>query len=131
MILAAGNDRGCPVGLTHYGNSTHETGIQGRRGRFVPSGEQLRAGLGEPHVSAAFMHDQPAALDRELEAGAIFRGRRLMLEQHRAIEQLDMDATILHGFDRIGDLDQLAGGGFGVRVGTSSGEFHGKIEIRL
>jgi hypothetical protein len=28
-----------------------------------------------------------------------------MFEQHRAVDQLD--AAVLHGFDRIGDLDQF------------------------
>jgi hypothetical protein len=35
-------------------------------------GKQLGANLGELHVSAAFVHDEPPALDRELEAGAVF-----------------------------------------------------------
>jgi hypothetical protein len=51
---------------------------------FAPSrpvsGEQLRPSLGELHVSAALMHLEPAALDRELEAGAVFRGRGFELE---------------------------------------------------
>jgi hypothetical protein len=55
------------------------------------------------------MHFQPTALDREFEAGAVFSRRRLEFEQHRPVEQLDMDAAVLHGLDRIGDLDQFAG----------------------
>jgi hypothetical protein len=34
-----------------------------------------------------------------------------------------MDAAVLYGLDRIGELDQLAGRGFRVGVGASLGEF--------
>jgi hypothetical protein len=71
------------------------------------------------------MHHQLAATDRELQRGAVFRWRSLHLEQHRTVEQLDMDAAVLDGFDRIGEFDQLARGGFRVGVGASGGEFHG------
>jgi hypothetical protein len=47
--------------------------------------------------------------------------RGLELEQHRRVEQFDMDPAVLDGFDRIGDLDQLAGGGFRVGVGAVLG----------
>lgn len=32
--------------------------------------------------------------------------------------------AVLHRFDRVGDLDQLAGGDFRVGVGAGLGEFH-------
>jgi hypothetical protein len=38
----------------------------------------------------------------------------------------------LHGperFSRIGDLDQLAGGGFRIRLGAIGGEFHQPVPI--
>jgi len=34
------------------------------RQELSPSGEQIRAGLGEAEVSPAFVHDEPALLDR-------------------------------------------------------------------
>jgi hypothetical protein len=34
-----------------------------------------------------------------------------------------MDPAILYGLDRVGDLDQLAGSGLGICVGTGGGEF--------
>jgi hypothetical protein len=39
-----------------------------------------------------------------------------------------VDTAILHGLDRVGDLDQFARCGFRVGVGAGSGEFHGRIE---
>jgi len=44
------------------------------------------------------------------------------------VEQRDVDPAVLDGFDRVGDLDQLAGRGFRGGVGAGSGEFHGRIE---
>jgi hypothetical protein len=35
-----------------------------------------------------------------------------------------MDTAVLHGLDRIRDLDQLSGGGFRVGVGSGQGELH-------
>ena len=47
-----------------------------------------------------------------------------MLEQHRTVEQFDVDPAILHSFDRIGDLDQFTGRGFRVGIGTGGSEFN-------
>src|ERR1700686_3896411 len=41
-----------------------------------------------------------------------------------------MDPTILDGFNRIGDFDQLAGRGFGIGVGAIGGEFHDGLGSR-
>jgi hypothetical protein len=51
-----------------------------------------------------------------------------MLEQHRPVEQFDVDPAILDGLGRIGDLDQVARRGLRIGVGTVGGEFHGRIE---
>jgi len=40
----------------------------------------------------------------------VFVGAAFGLVQKRPIDLLDMDATVLNGFGRVGDLDQLAGG---------------------
>jgi hypothetical protein len=47
-----------------------------------------------------------------------------LLLQERPVDQLDMDAAVLHGLDRVGDLHQLARGGFWIGVGAGLDEFH-------
>jgi hypothetical protein len=91
--------------------------------RCISSGEHLRASLGELHVGPGFVLPEPAALDRKLEAGAVFLRRTLQFEQKRAVDEFDKDPAVLQGFNGIGDLDQLAGCGFRVSIGTFSGEF--------
>jgi hypothetical protein len=63
------------------------------------------------------------AFDRELQAGAVFIRRTLQFEQKRAVDEFDVDPAVLHGFNRIGYLDQLAGCGFRVSVGRSAANF--------
>jgi hypothetical protein len=93
--------RGGPAGPTHLHElQITEPGFKTGASDLFLLGEQLRASLGEFHVSAAFMHHQPAALDRE--AGVVFGRRRLVFEQHRAIEQLDIDPAVQHGLYRTG-----------------------------
>jgi hypothetical protein len=58
------------------------------------SGEQLGASGRELHVSPALVHPQPAALDRELEAGAVFGHAALMFGEKRPIDLLDVDAAV-------------------------------------
>jgi hypothetical protein len=50
------------------------------------SGEQLRASLGELHIGAGFMQHQPAAFDRQIEAGKKFVRRSLQIEQKRPVD---------------------------------------------
>ena len=57
-------------------------------------------------------------------------GVPLRFEQKRPVDELDVDATILHGFNRVGELDQLAGGDFRISIGANSGEFHGLVRLR-
>jgi hypothetical protein len=47
---------------------------------------------------------------RQLEGGKVLVGTALGLVQKGLVDLLDMDATVLNGFDRVGDLDQLARG---------------------
>jgi hypothetical protein len=61
---------------------------------------------------------QPTLCDRPIEAGYVFGRRALVLAEKRPVDQFDVDATVLHRLDRIGDLDQLAGGLFRIRVGS-------------
>ena len=46
-----------------------------------------------------------------------------MLVQKRPVDQFDIDAAVLHRLDRIGDLDQLAGGFLRIGVGAVGGVF--------
>jgi hypothetical protein len=71
-----------------------------------------------------------AALDREPEAGAVLCRRGLEIEQHRPVQQFDMDPAVLNGLDRIGEFDQVAGGGFLGTVGTDGGEFRDGLGSR-
>ena len=52
----------------------------------------------------------PAALDGELHARAVLGGASLVLEQERPVDQLDVDASVLHRLDGAGDLDDAACG---------------------
>jgi hypothetical protein len=53
-----------------------------------------------------------------------------VIEQKRPVEQFDVDAAILHGFHRIGYLDQLPGSGFRSGIRAISGKFHGTFGSR-
>jgi hypothetical protein len=44
--------------------------------------------------------------------------------QEWPVDQLDMDAAVLHGLDGAGDLHQLAGGGFRIGEGTERDVLH-------
>ena len=66
-----------------------------------PSGEQVRAALRQLHERSAIVNFQPARANRAFEAGRVFRRRRFVAEQERAVEFLDIDAAF---------LDRLEGG---------------------
>jgi len=53
--------------------------------------EQISTGRFETHISAALMHRQPAALDGERHARAVFGRAALVLEQKRTVDQLDVE----------------------------------------
>jgi hypothetical protein len=53
----------------------HQNGVAGA----LSSGKQVRAGRSEAHECAALVHHEPASLDRQLHAGAVFGGARLVL----------------------------------------------------
>jgi hypothetical protein len=76
------------------------------------------------------MFPKPASGNRRIKTGTIF-GRATTGSRERQVDQLNMDATILHGFDRIGDFNQLAGGGFRVSVGARGGEFRQPSTLEL
>jgi hypothetical protein len=80
--------------------------------------EQVRAGLGELHIGAALVEPQPAAFDRKLETSLVLCWSGLEIMQQRPVDQLDMDAAVLHGLDGVGDFHQLARGGFCIGEGA-------------
>ena len=47
---------------------------------------------------------EPAALDGEREARAELRRAAAMAEKKRAVEQFNVNATVLHQLDCVGDL---------------------------
>jgi len=49
---------------------------------------------------------QPTALDRQLQAGAVFSGASLELEQKRPIDFFNMNAPVLRCCDRLGDFEK-------------------------
>ena len=53
------------------------------------------------------MHPQETALDCELHAGVVLGRQTPVIEQKRTIDLLDMDTTVLNGFDGAGDLKEL------------------------
>ena len=68
------------------------------------------------------MSQQPAALDGEIEPGSVLGRTAAFLEQEGPVELFDMDAAILHGLGRVGDLQELARGGFKIGIETAAGE---------
>jgi hypothetical protein len=88
-----------------------------------PSREQLRTGRREFHIGAGTIQRQPAAIYRQIETGLVFGRAGLVLIQKRRVDQLDIDAAVLHRLDRVCDLDQLAGSLFRVGVRAISANF--------
>ena len=62
------------------------------------------------------MQLQPAAGNRQIEAGLVFGRRGFLREQERPVDLLDLDAAVMDDLDGVGNLQQLAGGHFRIRV---------------
>src|SRR5471030_1225781 len=75
------------------------------------------------------MQDEPAARYCQLETSLVFGRRSLVFTQKRPVDQLDEDAAVLCRLNRIGDLDQLAGGLFRIGKGSIGGIFHEPVPI--
>ena len=86
------------------------------------SGEQRRSSISYAHVCPALVQPEPSALYCELEAGAVFGRPALELGQERPVDLLDVDATVLHRLDGVGDLQELARGDLGIGEGTTGDE---------
>jgi hypothetical protein len=95
--------------------------IAKRLADFQPSGEQVRASLGEFHVSPGLVFPQPAAGYRQLQARAVFRWRDFVAEQERAVDLLDVDQAILDRFEGLSVLHETPRGLFGIGVGAIGG----------
>ncbi len=71
-------------------------------------------------VCRVFRDDrQPSFGNGAFNSGSIFRRRPAKLVQEWPVDLFDADAAIMHRFDRMGDLYQLAGRD--VRIGIVSG----------
>ena len=73
-------------------------------------GKHLRALLGEPHVSPAFVPPNPTECNGTLDPGAELLAAAAS-RQKWLIDPLDIDAAILHSFDVVRDLDEFARSG--------------------
>src|ERR1700733_3262207 len=73
------------------------------------------------------MHPEPATLDSQLHARAVFGRRAALLLQERPIDLLDMDAAVLHRLGGVSDLDQLARRSVGIIEPVRLDEFHGAL----
>jgi hypothetical protein len=74
------------------------------------------------------IHAAIASRDQSPDRGRpCIRPAALEFGQKRPVDQLDKDATVANSFDRIGDLDQLAGGLFEIGVGRSTANFIGPV----
>ena len=60
------------------------------------------------------MQHQPALFDRAVEAGLVFRRRAPQFIQERAVDLLDQNAVVEVRLDRVGEIDDLKGGDFGI-----------------
>ena len=69
----------------------------------------MRAGGSEFHVGTAVMNFQPAPLNGKLQAGAVFSGRALVVEQEGAVEFLDVYPAILNWLEGVCVLQQTSG----------------------
>ena len=82
----------------------------------LTSSKHRRTAVGELHISPAFVPPQTAQLDRAGERGAELSRYAARVEE-RTVDQFDVDAPVLHGLDRAGDLNQPASVGIGIGEG--------------
>src|SRR6476659_8734718 len=90
------------------------TRAHGGRFKQRPQGEALReqvcTRLSKSNVSSGHVLPQPTPFNREGKPRAVFRRAATMAKKKRAVEQLDVNPTVLHWLDSAGDLQQLARG---------------------
>ena len=95
----------------------------GRTSSQLGSGEQVGARLCEPDEGSAPVQLQPAALDRQVQAGLVFVRHALLAEQERPFDQLDVNPPFLPSLHAVGDLNNLASCFFGIGVRPSEANF--------
>ena len=64
-------------------------------------------------MSSALVKHQPSLFDRLIQTGLVLVRRAFLAVQEWPVDQLDVDPTVLHCLDAVGDLKDLAGGLFG------------------
>jgi hypothetical protein len=65
----------------------------------------------------------PAPCERAVEACRVFVGSAASFQDCR-VDQLNVDAAVLHGFDRVHDFHDIAGYRFWICIGPRFNEFH-------
>lgn len=93
------------VRLSNYGVTTSER----RSGQSSAASAYARPlSPDQPHISAALVQLQPASLLRQRDCGTeLFAGPALL--QEGDVDQLNEDASVLHGLNADGNFNQLAG----------------------
>jgi hypothetical protein len=71
-------------------------------------------------VPLSCSHNQPSAMARSIPRGS----RRRCRQPPETARSLDVDPTVLHGFDVVCDFDDLARGDIRIGEGTSRDELH-------
>jgi hypothetical protein len=56
------------------------------------------------------VHPEPAAFNGQLDPGAVLPRHAALLVQERLVDLLDVDAAVLDGLNRLGDLKNFEGG---------------------
>ena len=87
----------------------------------------MRAGGSEFHVGTAVMNFQPAPLNGKLQAGAVFSGRALVVEQEGAVEFLDVDPALLNWLEACACSSKRRAAFSGSANGRSTVSFKTKI----
>src|ERR1700687_2711094 len=83
----------------------------------------LGTGWRELDIGPGLVPRQPAQRNRPRQRSAVLVRRAAVIEEG-AIDQFDENASVLDGLGRVGDLDQLAGGGVGISELARCDELH-------
>ena len=85
-------------------------------------GEEVGPALRQSYKCPAIVKFQPAQANRAIEARRVFRRRRFVAEQERAIEFLNVDAAFLDRFEGLRVLHQAAGGFLWIAIRAIGGD---------
>ena len=84
---------------------------------------QISAGRRELNKCSAVMNFQPAPFDREFQAGAVLSRSASVHIQERTVDFLDIDPTILNGFEGVRMLQEATGGLNRIGKGSVGSQF--------